>query len=381
MNISFNDLENHDIRVAHITAIRERLKTQKKEYCKKTNRAALGPDAIHEYLSKRGVPTSKTTIQNLFSSKSNIQKIDISTVLLLCEWWGCDAREILAFPDEIAISTNNSFKDDPHQRLLTDSAYQGKFYCYFFRFSGTDSSFHNAYPYSLTKKEDLMEGTITFEINSETGSKAIFEYKQLVNQFNKPSEVKHKHCTCFPMESVKNNNIYLDFVDQDGRFYYIFFDHQVFINGPLYFRIGGMVTEASEHDNGPLFQKIVLFHEKVDDSKKALIRGLLNVNPHNLLLDKNELESLSREDEEVKKFLDGYKELLAPRKREVYFFNESLITKEAGPLSEYEAKKTLIKLRHHSYSQNQIIVGRDPDAHRIARRMQNPAGTDYDDYQ
>ena len=67
------------------------------------------------------------------------------------------------------------------------------------------------------------------------------------------------------MESTLNHNIYLDFVDQDGRFYYIFFNHQVFRNGPLYFRIGGMITESSEHDNGPFFQKIVLFHERPDD--------------------------------------------------------------------------------------------------------------------
>ena len=79
--------------------------------------------------------------------------------------------------------------------------------------------------------------------------------------------------------------------------------------------------------------------------------------------------------------MDGYKELLAPRKREIYFFNETLITKESGPLSEYTAKKILIKLRHYCYSQNQIIIGRDTDAHRIARRMQNPDNVEQDDYQ
>ena len=106
-----------------------------------------------------------------------------------------------------------------------------------------------------------------------------------------------------------------------------------------------MVTEASENDNGPIFQKIVLFHEKLDSSQYPLIRGLLNTNTHNILLDEKELEFLATQDEEIKEFMDGYKELLAPRKREIYFFNETLITKESGPLSEYTAKKILIKLR------------------------------------
>lgn len=380
--MAHENLDNYtDIRLDHVTAIRNRLKNKKDEFCQHTNKKALGPDAIHNYLQNAGIPVSRTTIQNFFSDKDDIKKLDISMVLKLCEWWGCNASEILAFPDEVSTASNNAFKENPHQKLFTDTAYNGTFYCYFFKISGTDSSFHNSYPYSLNKKDDLMEGTITFEIDSDNGSKAIFEYTQRVHQFNQKDELKVKRCTCFPMESIRNNNIYLDFVDQDGRFYYLFFDHQVFTNGPLYFRIGGMVTEASENDNGPIFQKIVLFHEQLDSSQYPLIRGLLNTNTHNILLDEKELEFLATQDEEIKEFMDGYKELLAPRKREIYFFNETLITKESGPLSEYTAKKILIKLRHYCYSQNQIIIGRDTDAHRIARRMQNPDNVNQDDYQ
>lgn len=372
-----------DIRQDHIKAIRNRLKIKREEYCKTlSNKKVLGPGAIHDYLEREyHVCTSKTTIQNFFSEDDNIQKIDISAVLAMCDWWGCDPSEILAFPDQTSFSTSNKYKQNPHQQLLSDLSYNGRFYCYFFKISGTDSSFNLPYPHSLKKREDLMEGTITFNIDSDNGSKAYFEYKQRVHQFQKDDDIKIKRCTCFPMESSLNHNIYLDFVDQDGRFYYIFFNHQVFINGPLYFRIGGMITETSEHDNGPIFQKIVLFHEKPDDSQKSLIRGLLNTNPYNYLLDKQELESLAATDTDIQIFWNNYKDLLAPRKRDIYFFNETLITKESGYLSEYDAKKTLIKLRHHSYSQNQIIIGRDEDAHRIARRMQNPKDVDHDDYQ
>ena len=46
------------------------------------------------------------------------------------------------------------------------------------------------------------------------------------------------------------------------------------------------------------------------------------------------------------------------------------ITKEPSGLSEYEAKKALLKLRHYTYSQNQMYIGLDPAAHRIAKKMQ-----------
>ena len=174
--MAHENLDNYtDIRLDHVTAIRNRLKKKKDEFCQNTNKKALGPDAIHNYLQNAGIPVSRTTIQNFFSDKDDIKKLDISMVLKLCEWWGCNASEILAFPDEVSTASNNAFKENPHQKLFTDSSYNGTFYCYFFKISGTDSSFHNSYPYSLNKKDDLMEGTITFEIDSDSGSKAIFE--------------------------------------------------------------------------------------------------------------------------------------------------------------------------------------------------------------
>lgn len=36
----------------------------------------------------------------------------------------------------------------------------------------------------------------------------------------------------------------------------------------------GTITFEIDSDNGPIFQKIVLFHEKLDSSQYPLIRGL-----------------------------------------------------------------------------------------------------------
>ena len=67
-------------------------------------------------------------------------------------------------------------------------------------------------------------------------------------------------------------------------------------------------------------KKIVLFHERPDDSQDDLIRGLLNTNPYNYLLDERELERLAATDTDIKKFWDNYKDLLAPRKKRNLLF-------------------------------------------------------------
>ena len=191
-----------------------------------------------------------------------------------------------------------------------------------------------------------------------------------------------KTATCTPYESTVNHNVFLEFVDGDGRWYIIVFDHQQFLNRNCYFRIAGMITEAAEKDNLPIFQKMVFFRKKPDKSFEPYIRGFLNNNPNNLIISRAELEALSgtgkdmagngndRIDEDIKAFYQCYQKTLEPHLREIYIFNEAIITKEPSGISEFEAKKALVKLRHYTYSQNQMYIGLDADAHRIARYLQ-----------
>ena len=68
--MAHENLDNYtDIRLDHVTAIRNRLKNKKDEFCQHTHKKALGPDAIHNYLQNAGIPVSRTTIQNFFSDK------------------------------------------------------------------------------------------------------------------------------------------------------------------------------------------------------------------------------------------------------------------------------------------------------------------------
>lgn len=366
------DFQNADHQLRQQKQIRYHLLLGKEKYLQSMKIKALGPDKIRDYLKEKyQVDLSRATVESLYNPKSNRSSIDISAVVALCDWWQLDITRVLAPPEQLTTASGNNYQDFGHnKKLFFDKNYAGTFYCYFFRLSGTDTSFTNPYPNSLPKKEDLMEGTITFDIDEETGSKASFEYIQAVHQFNAPDVNKKKRSTCFPVVSEPHKNVYLDFIDNDGRLYYIFFDHQEFKSGPLYFRIGGMVTEASEIGNLPIFQKIVLFHEKPEEKYYDYIRGFLNFNPHNLIISPKELEELAKKDEELDLFFRYYRSKLEPHRKEVYCFNESIITKEPAELSEYQAKKALIKLRHYTFSQNQMTIGNDVDAHRIARKLQ-----------
>ncbi len=374
-----------DFSLKHLMKIRYELWLGKEQFMRKTGRNVLGPERIKKYLEEKGIDISKATAESLYDPCSARSSIDITSVLLLCEWWQLDPAHVLAFPGQESIPSPAELKGiDKNRRILSDKNYHGTFYCYFFRISGTDSSFTNAYPNSLPKREDLMEGTLTFDISDEMGTTATFTYTQRVRDFNRPPRLVKKSATCVPYESAVNHNVFLEFVDNDGRWYEIIFDHQQFTNSPCYFRIAGMITEASEKDHLPVFQKMVFFREKPDDSFKPYIRGFLNHNPNNILIGKAELEALSginadgsetegkpSEDEELRDFYRYYRKILEPHLREIYVFNESIITKEPSGMSEFEAKKALLKLRHKTFSQNQLYIGMDADAHRIAKYLQN----------
>lgn len=375
-----------DYALKHIKKIRYELWLGKEQFMRENEMHVLGPEKVKSYLATRQIHVSKATAASLYDPCSDRTSIDITSVIVLCEWWHLDVTKVLALPDQESTPAASGFKPlGENRRILSAPQYHGTFYCYFFRISGTDSSFTSAYPYSLPKREDLIEGTLTFNINEKSGTSATFQYTQQVQDFNRPTRTVTKSATCIPYESTVNHNVFLEFVDGEGRWYEIVFDHQQFSNASCYFRIAAMITEASGKDMLPLFQKMVLFREKPDDSYKPYIRGFLNNNPNNLVIAKAELEALSgmkadgsesentsRVDDDIRNFYRCYKKTLEPHLREIYVFNESIITKEPSGISEFEAKKALLKLRHKTYSQNQIYIGMDADAHRIARYIQKP---------
>ena len=387
----------------HIKHIRYMLWRGRNEYIKATkSKGEYSSGNLIKKLKESDIHLSRSTVESLYDPTSSRDSIDITAVLYLCEWWGLNTNAVLALPAQDTISTDVSLKPtNADRKVFQDSNYDYTYYCYFFKISGTDSSYDTSYPDMLPKREDLIKGKLIFKPDGPGTPRAYFEYTQRVISMDKePSDVT-KYATCIPFESVKGHNVFLEFIDNNGRWFDIILDHQAFSNSPCYFRIAAMITEASEKEKLPVFQKMVMFLKEPDESYMPFIRGFLNYNPNNLIISKEALERLSgisadtsdegpkneelteieiRKrgiDPEIRKFYRCYQKILENHLRELYVINENVITKEPSQISEFEAKKALIKLRHYTYSQNQMYVGLDPDAHRIARHIQeNSAGTE-----
>ena len=266
------------------------------------------------------------------------------------------------------ITIFNKFKN--YFDVLDDPNYNGTFYIYFLRYSGTDDSFYQEYPDTLCKTEDLMEGTLTFDIQKNSGSIARLEYIQQISMFDNTIESKKKCATCTPLLSTVNNNVHLRFVDNDGRVYQIVFDRQEFFSGKCYFRIAGMFIESSDHGHFPIFQKVLLLREKIHPKYYNYIKGCLNLNHNTLIISNNTLSNLAKDDPEIQRFIECYQDELKPYEKPLLVFDEDIILSNNSKMSKADRKKVLLKLRHHTFSQNQIYIGNDKYAYRIFKEIQ-----------
>lgn len=400
----YNDplYQNASTHLKHLKHIRYMLFRGRNEFIKKTRpKKGFSAADLIEKLAKHDIHMSRSTVESLYDPQSEREKIDITAVLYLCEWWGLDVNTVLALPDQGTSESGLNIKPtDPNRKVFHDIDYDYTYYCYFFKISGTDSSYGTSYPDTLPKREDVLKGKLIFTLENSGTPRAYFEYTQKVVSMDKKPEFVSKYASCIPYESVRSHNVFLEFIDNSGRWFEIIFDHQSFSNSPCYFRVAAMITEASQKEKLPVFQKMVMFLKEPDESYMPFIRGFLNNNPNNLIISKEALERLSGIsadssdidpendvlteedmaekgiDPEIRKFYRCYRKILGNHMKQLYVINENVVTKEPSQISEFEAKKALIKLRHYTYSQNQMYVGLDPDAHRIARHIQeNSSGT------
>ena len=285
-----------------------------------------------------------------------------------------DIAQVLAFPEETAIdleepSKYNNFVNS-HFKMLDDLSYDGTFYFYIFRYSGTDSSFRQEYPDSLCKAEDLIQGELVFDIKEDSGSTATLSYEQMVPQLDRSIIPIKKTATCIPMVSTLNDNVYLNFVDNDSKAYQIVFDKQKFYSGACYFRIAGMFIESSDSKHLPLFQKMLLVRTPLQPEQYSYIKGILNLNQETIIISPKKLLDLAKEDHEIKKFVECYGQKMDAYKKELLVFNKNMILSDDSEMSKESRTSVLLKIWHHTFSQNSLTIAGNDDDHKIFKKLQ-----------
>ena len=364
--------ENYSFQLKHLKMIRYRLMEGRKYY-NEINHTKLSRKKTIQKLKDMGISISEQTFDSLFDPQSDRSSIDISTVVAICKELDLNISQVLAYPEETILDNKNERqfnKFEDYFKVLNDKNYNGTFYLYFFRTSGTDTSFSQEYPNTLLKTEDLMEGTLSFDIQENGGSIAKLDYIQWISRFDNTTEPKKKNATCIPMLSTENNNVYLRFVDNDGRVYQIVFDKQSFYSGECYFRIAGMFIESADHGHFPIFQKMLLLRKQLGSEHYDYIKGILNINSDTIIISNSILSDLAHNDPEIQKFIECYGEKIQSYEKPLLVFNENVILDNDSEMSKESKKSVLIKLRHHTFSQNQVYIGQDKYAHTIFKKIQ-----------
>ncbi|MDO5411471.1 MAG: hypothetical protein Q4F21_13685 [Lachnospiraceae bacterium] len=363
--------QQYSFQMKHQAIIRYRLMKGREQY-NKINGKRLGRKSTIEKLQNLGIDISEQTFDSLFDPKCGRSHIDISAVAAICRILDLNISQILAFPDEtITDAEEKEFNVyGNYWKTLDDPNYNGDFYCYFFRTAGTDTSFTQEYPNSLLKTEDLIEGQLVFDISKTHGSIAAFHFTHHMKSADDNPIDRFQTSTCIPMLSTISQNVYLRFTDNDGYVYHIVFDRQDFYSGKCYFRIAGLITESHDRGHLPIFQKMILLQNRIDKKNLNYIKGLLNFNSETIIISKDMLYSLAETDDEIRKFIDCYEKIYTSCEKQLLVFNENLIMTSDSGMSLESKKSALIKLRHHTFSQNQLYLGDDMHAHKIAKKLQ-----------
>ena len=374
---NYNILEDDNytkanFQLQHLKRIRYRLMKGREMY-NKNNKKFSRKDILAK-LDNHDISISEQTFDSLFDPTSNRSSIDITAVVYLCQLLDLDIAQVLAFPEETIVdmektSKYNNFVNS-HFKILDDWSYNGTFYFYIFKYSGMDSSFHQEYPDSLCKTEDLIQGKLVFDIKESSGSTATLSYEQMIPQLDKSIVPIKKTATCIPMVSTSNDNVYLNFVDNDCKTYQIVFDKQTFYSGGCYFRIAGMFIESSDSKHLPMFQKMLLVRTPLQAKQYCYIKGILNLNQETVIISPKKLSDLAEEDSEIKKFVECYGQKIDAYKKELLIFNKNMILSDNSEMSKESRASVLLKLWHHTFSQNLITIAVNDDDHKIFKKLQ-----------
>lgn len=194
----------------------------------------------------------------------------------------------------------------------------------------------------------------------------------IMNTSDKQKTPHATKLTGMPIHLAKSNNIFINFVSEDGRYYTVMYDYQIFYNAPMYYREAVMLTSTTGDQALPLVSKMAIFRNPVPKEYHPYLLGLLSLNVQHVIISKDKFDSLAIENAEINKFAQEFSDYLALCNREFFVIPESFIgINPHSTMSPNELKKIFLLLRNNSYSLAQIEVGNDAKASVVAKEIQN----------
>ena len=350
----------------HIRSIKQRLLEAKKRYEEENDRKSVTAYEIHAKLTEENkhCPTIPTIDKLLNMEVSNSSAlVDITLLAELCKWFGANLSYVLALPEDMSVDPQEVGYGAAFSEFA-DPGYFGELHGYMLRRVFETEKNLKTVKNDTERKNDMLVHCV---LNLKKGEMLIYHDAQQEIREQKPVRFSGK-----VIRSERTGSVWVDFISEHGTFYHVMFHHRRFQNEPMYYREAAVLTTAAEGDQLPILSKMVLFRNEVGVEDYEYVRGLVSLDVKNVIISRDQFERLAEQDEEIRRFGEEFSEHLRLYERPFYVFPEQIIDmNQQAQMSPYDMKRVILKLRNYSYSQAQIVVGKDSKASAVAKAIQN----------
>lgn len=328
---------------------------EKTNHGAKLNYSAIANKMIHDF----GIKTSPQKISAMFDAEvADNRMLQLQEVAALAQLFNIPLLDICEYPDaaisdmDLPMLVKQTKDQRSSIRLLNNTFYSGKYYCYYFK--------PKHYQDRLKPVEESQIEEAILEINIENGHSVVTlnEMKTSTTFYGKPMPSFTLTGNLYHFE---NQDIAYSFIkDKSGRRAMALMFTYLNLSADIrYYMTIAMMTFSSNQTHDPLFQKMAVFREQqnYNDAETAeTLRGILALNTCPIIIDKDTLEELTKQDIVLEKLVSQDKAL-----KECYVFSEAALRSNSYFISDENKKMQIIlKLRKNSLLAAHEIVS-EPD--------------------
>lgn len=334
----------------------EEIKSQQIHAIKKRLNDARNGKSIYEIYEgiKKGpdfFEFSYNTLSDTLCGTKN--SLNLCVALATCRYLNLDISKVFARPtEEFKDLVNDSSSRGPFQ-VLDDPHYLGKFYGFYY----------TPHP----NRTELIRFDLELQRDGDSTTATMTYYGQPVDVHQHTNlDVRVLHG--IPYVDTLHSNIHIELTNEQGDYYFIYYNAQHLRSHDLYFRRGIVVTPSSVTSNLPISQSFVMFALKVEDSKLPIVRGLLaDVSP-NFQIPKSRFLQLCKDNPAIDKFYTTFQYLLEHDSPLTYSINESVILSiPQQEMNRLEVAEALLLLKGASSASIRQVYD-DPDSYALLSR-------------
>lgn len=231
---------------------------------------------------------------------------------------------------------------------LSDPAYFGKFYGYYYAPNQRSADYRSFELEIKENKESLPSATMIYHGNA---------------LFPNGEKVIDTHIyTGTPLFSPVSSNISIMMTNDRSEMYFLSYNRQPFRIHHLYFRRGVAITSSTLGTMPPIVINFVLFNAPIPVEKQKYIPGLLSITGVSFTVPKRAADKLRHESELVDSFFHEFGFILDRSCEEHYSIKESMILNATTKWDEIDVVKALLLLKkistaptHLAYEDNQAV--------------------------